>query len=365
MGEIVMNKFIKNIAYVFLMLLIVFLTACGNNQQQVKSSAEKGDSTEPITLKVADSFPTTHVISKEGIVIWMDEVEKLTKGKVSFEYFPSEQLGKADSMLDVVKNNVADIASNVPSYLGDRLLLSTVPELPGTFKTTYQGSQAYNDLLLNNKELKRLHSENGVRPIWGALLGPYQVSTTNKKIKTVEDFKGLKIRASGNTQELIYKSLEASPISMPAPDQYVALQRGTITATSYMVPNWEAYSLQEELKYSTANGAFGTTAFSFVINEKVWGSLPEDVQTALIDAGKTTMEHFSKYMDKEFANSVEKFKKQGIDMYELSDHQLKSIYEIIQEPTFDDWVKKASKNGYNAQSVLDEYLKLVEESQLE
>ncbi|WP_077210411.1 TRAP transporter substrate-binding protein DctP [Bacillus dakarensis] len=363
-----MNKFKRSAVCVFAIFIIFFITACGNDETQVESTTDKEGNVkegETITLKVADSFPTTHVISKEGIVIWMDEVEKLTDGKVTFEHFPSEQLGKADSMLDVVKNNVADIASNVPSYLGDRLLLSTVPELPGTFKTTYQGSQAYNELLLNNEELKRLHSDNGVRPIWGALLGPYQVSTTNKKIQTVEDFKGLKIRASGNTQELIYQSLKASPISMPAPDQYVALQRGTISATSYMVPNWEAYSLQEELKYSTTNGAFGTTAFSFVINERVWESLPQDVQNAMIDAGKTTMEHFSRYLDGEFDESVEKFKIQGIDMYEISNEELESIYSIIQKPTFDDWLKKASKNGYDSQSVLDDYLNLVEQSPLE
>lgn len=363
-----MGKLGKSMVYVFFALLIVFTTACGSKDKQVNSSSESGGKAGKkgtITLKVADSYPTTHVISKEGIDIWMKEVQKLTDGKVTFKYFPAEQLGKADSLLDVLKNNVADIASNVPSYFGDRLMLATVPELPGTFKTTYQGSQAYNKMLLENEEFEKLYSSNGVRPLWGALLGPYQVSTINKKIKTIDDFKGLKIRASGNTQELIYQSLGAAPISMPAPDQYVALQRGTIQATSYMVPNWEAYSLQEELKYSSTNGAFGTTAITYLINEKTWKSLPEDVQKAMIEAGKTTMEHFSKYMDNEFDNSVEKFKKQGIDMYEIPDNELESIYKIIQKPTFEDWIKKASKNGHDAQSVLDEYQRLVKESPLE
>lgn len=367
-----MQKFKWSIMLSVVAFLLVFASACGNGETEettddAANNTDEGtaENEETIELKVADTFPTTHVISAEGITFWMDQVEELTDGKVTFDYYPAEQLGKAGSMLDVVKNNVADITSSVPAYVGDRLILAAVPELPGTFETTYQGSQAYHQLITNNEEFSKLYAENNAVPLWAGLLGPYQISTKDKKVETVEDFKGLKVRASGNTQELIYESLGASPIAMPAPDTYVALQRGTIDATSYMVPNWEAYSLQEEINYSTTNGAFGTTAFSYLINDSVWESLPEDVKEAMKEAGQKTMEHFGKYMDENFDNSVEKFKEQGIDMYEMSDEALEEIYSIIQDPTFEDWIKKASEKGYDAQAVLDEYLQLVEESPLE
>ena len=45
-------------------------------------------------LRVADSFPTGHYIAENQTKPWMEKMKELTGGKVSFQYFPAEQLGK-------------------------------------------------------------------------------------------------------------------------------------------------------------------------------------------------------------------------------------------------------------------------------
>lgn len=334
----------------FAALVIASLAACSNDDS---GTTEAGR--DQITLKVADTFPKTHVISAEGIQYWMDRVEKRTDGRVTFQYFPSEQLGKAGSMLDLVKKNVADVTSSVPAYLGDRLIPAQVSELPGLFDTALQGSLAYDTILHDNEQLQKLYAKNNAHVLWGAVLGPYQVSTKNRKIESVDDFKGLKIRASGNTQELLYRALGASPIAMPAPDTYVALERGTIDGTSYLVPNWEAYSLQEELKYSTINGSFGTTAYGYLINQDTWAQLPKDIQQAMTEAARDTARHFGEYLDNAFDKKVAKFRDMGIDMYDMPDEELAKAYDIVQKPTFEDWRRKVDAKGYDASSILEAY----------
>ena len=52
-----------------------------------------------ITMRVADSFPTGHYIVENGTKPWMAKIKELTNGKVDFEYYPAQQLGKAKDMM--------------------------------------------------------------------------------------------------------------------------------------------------------------------------------------------------------------------------------------------------------------------------
>ena len=53
---------------------------------------------EKITLRLADSLPSGHVIHELVAKPFMELVTKATNGQVTFQHFPSEQLGKAKDM---------------------------------------------------------------------------------------------------------------------------------------------------------------------------------------------------------------------------------------------------------------------------
>ena len=58
------------------------------------SRAALAQPAQTITLKLADSLPTTHYVVVQAAKPWMDRVVQLSKTKVEFQYYPSEQLGK-------------------------------------------------------------------------------------------------------------------------------------------------------------------------------------------------------------------------------------------------------------------------------
>ena len=64
---------------------------------------------QTVTLRVADSFPVGHFIPKGATLPFMDEVTKRSGGRVKFEYFPAQQLGKAADLLNLTQSGVADI----------------------------------------------------------------------------------------------------------------------------------------------------------------------------------------------------------------------------------------------------------------
>jgi TRAP-type C4-dicarboxylate transport system substrate-binding protein len=66
-------------------------------------------SADTITLRVGDSFPGGHYIVPL-LKKWMDEATRRSDGRIKFEYFGSEQLGKAKDLLSLTLSGVSDIS---------------------------------------------------------------------------------------------------------------------------------------------------------------------------------------------------------------------------------------------------------------
>ncbi|WP_449375068.1 hypothetical protein [Bosea thiooxidans] len=86
-------------------------------------------------LRVANSFPAGHYLVKLIIQPWMAEVTKRTNGGITFDYFPSQQIGKAADMLKPTQSGVVDIGYVAPAYVSDKMVASEVAMLPGGFTT--------------------------------------------------------------------------------------------------------------------------------------------------------------------------------------------------------------------------------------
>lgn len=344
-------------------LLVIFVlllfSACSNTSQvsntenvQTNENAQSTTQQDVIKLRVADSVPPTNFISTQGITYWMNRVKELTNNQVEFEYYPNEQLGKASSMLDLTRSKTVEIG--YITYAMDKMPLSRVAELPGAFETAKQGSLAYwklvNELLLEKEYLK-----NGVRPIWAVMLPQYQVLTRDKKIESMDDFKGLKIRTTGGALDLTINALGATPVSMPGPETYTALERGTVDGVVFPITSYEPYQLNKIAKYSTINAQMGSIVIVYAINEDVFQQLPDHVKEAMTQAGNETVEHFSSFLDQEIENLIEKFRGEGLEMYELSDDLLGEIDTIVQN-VWDDWAAKNASSDLTGQEVMERYL---------
>src|SRR5690606_4896683 len=98
------------------------------------SMAAGGHATAQVTLRVADSLPATHFFTEPATRFWWDAVAQLAGPEVTFEHFPAGQLGKAGDLFSLTASGVVDIGYVVPSYAAEKLPLTSVAELPGTFE---------------------------------------------------------------------------------------------------------------------------------------------------------------------------------------------------------------------------------------
>lgn len=108
---------------------------------------------------------------------------------------------------------------------------------------------------------------------------PQETFQSKVPIRSLEDFKGLNIRASG-PGALMFEQFGAVPIAMPGGEVYTAFQTGTVDAGEYsdFMLNWEA-GLQEVTKYIIEpclhNGRTGAGG-DYIVNKDAWNALPKE-----------------------------------------------------------------------------------------
>ena len=106
----------------------------------------------------------------------------------------------------------------------------------------------------------------------------------NKRIASVNDMKGVKMRISG-LQAKALQVFGAVPTMVTAPEGYEALQRGTID--SFGLPyayTFGAYKLHEVSKYATEGMAMNGLLCFEGVSLTAWSKLPDSLKAKLAEA---------------------------------------------------------------------------------
>ncbi len=239
---------------------------------------------QPITLKF-HTFMTP--LSNVWLTMhkpWMDKVERESAGRIKFEAYPAMQLGGTPAQLyDQAKDGVVDIVWTLPGYSAGRFMRTEVFELPFMMNNAEATSRAYWDYVQSVgaedfKETKVLAVN-----VHGA--GVFH--SKDRPIRTVGDFRGLKIRGPSRQTTKMLGYLGAIPIGMPLPAIPDALSKGSIDACVLpweVVPSIKVQELTRfHSEFETSVGALYTAPFVMVMNRKRYESLPVELKT-IIDA---------------------------------------------------------------------------------
>ncbi|NYT62474.1 TRAP transporter substrate-binding protein DctP [Alcaligenaceae bacterium] len=312
---------------------------------------------KPITLRVADSFPATHWLSVEVTKYMMKRVTELTNNDVEFQYYPSEQLGKAKDLLALSVSGVTDIAYVAPAFVGDKMPLSVVGELPlpARSESACPGTMAYWKIakpggILDQKEF----APNGVRLLFTVVLPPYQL-VTKSQFSSLQDIKGMKIRTSGAPKELALRTLGAVPIQIPSPEINEAMGRGTVDGALLPIGSVRPYGLDASARYFTVGENFGSFVANYVISERKWKSLPPQAQKALEQIGEEVSKRGCDIADQQERESIQFLKEKGIKQVDLPQSDVAPLRNM-QNSVGKEWAQALDKRNKAGTEILNAYL---------
>ena len=253
---------------------------------------------DTITIKFAMAVPPAHFTAVAGAKFFMDRAVELSKGRIKFEWYPAEQLGKAKDMLTLVQTGVADMADVVPGYVPDKLPLSGVSELPGQITDSCDGTRTFYELTRPGKFLaKNEYDPQKVHVLMAAPLVPYKIFTTKKQLDRPQDIQGLKLRSAGGASEITMSELGAVSVRLAGPDIHEALSRGTIDGAMYPYLSLKSFDLIDTVKFATEEVRVGSVATTFLFSQARWQTLPEDIRAVLDQAGAEAGMNYCNYMD--------------------------------------------------------------------
>lgn len=171
---------------------------------------------------------------------------KSDKFKVAL--FPASQLGAIPRMIEGIQLGTIEMAAIPPAFLNGIDKRFGVLDAPNLLTGIEQGSKA-----LNDPEFKKVFWGIGERKGIKILAIACEIASdyaTKKPIKTLADFKGLKIRIFGSPMErAVMSSLGATGVPMPLSEVLPALQRGVIDGNKAAITIFVAFKYYNVAKH--------------------------------------------------------------------------------------------------------------------
>lgn len=315
---------------------------------------------QDLKLRLGDSFPVGHYIPENMTKFWMERVTELTGGKVGFDYYPAEQLGKAKDLLALTQTGVMDVGYVGASYVSDKLPLSSVAELPENFTTSCRGTKAFWEIAKPGGALDAAEfAPNDVRILMVLVLPPYQVLTSSAQISDLNSLRGLKLRTTGGAKEIATVKIGAVPVQISAPETRDALTRGTIDGVLFPHSSVLPYDLHPNLKYGTQNVNFGSFVVTYVISQERWDALPEDVQAAFVQAGEEAIVKGCEATDGLDAKDKQTIADAGVTFVSLPAEDETKLMELMGEVS-EEWATELDGRGKPGTDILNAFRQALE-----
>jgi TRAP-type C4-dicarboxylate transport system substrate-binding protein len=231
---------------------------------------------QPLQLKLATFGPPQSYFYAEVLIPWMEAVNKDSNGTVEIKYFGGGVLGNAGNMYDSVQTGAADIGWALLGSVPGKFTKASVVELPFGYDLGEVGALA----------LWRLYAKGVISSdfddvkLFGLTAWPgAEVQTKSKKVTTLEDMKGLKLRAQGRWQAATASAFGVTPVNIPVDEVYQAMDRGVIDGLWSSLVATSQFRVDELAKYfldAPLNGGGGM----LIMKKESYDKLPPEAKAA-------------------------------------------------------------------------------------
>ena len=315
---------------------------------------------QEVVLKLHHIWPTVAMGHLRVAVPWCDDIAKESNNRMRCQILPAMSGGGTPGQLvDRVKDGVDDLVMTLPGYTPGRFPIMEALELPFMTNNAESASAAAWDYY--SKYATKEFPGTKILATWVHDEG--FVSTSGKAVRTLDDFKGLKIRAASRQSTKLLSKLGATPVGMPIPGVADAMTKGTIDG---FLTAWEiipSFKLQEVSKFHTeiepSRPSMFTAGFVFAMNQAKYDSLPPDLKR-IIDkhSGAGLSRTIGRYWDEATAVGRKAAQDRGNTFIKVSPAETDRWIQVS-APLYDEWVGDMDKKGLPGKQMLQDAQDLI------
>ena len=298
------------------------------------------------TAMAAGSFTLNYL--KEN---WVDKVEKMTGGKFKLEILPSKAVVPHREVMSAVSAGILQGDFNaVAYYAGKDAAFGMMGDLIAGYDTAEQ-FQMFCRFGGGREILQKIYDKFTGGKIHIVGCGPFskEALVATKPIRTVEDFKGVKIRSPEGMAAAVFKAVGASPTAIPFPETFTAVEKGIVDAadaSSYS--NNSSLGFYKVAKYPLFPGIHSMAVLNFTVNKAVWDKLGEQGQAALETWYYAAWTDMSRASDVEDRKIAAKDAASGVEIIDWSSEE-RAKFRKIAAGVWEDYAKQSAlaKEAYD------------------
>ena len=240
---------------------------------------------EKIRFILGTAASPPHPFYQAGLM-WKEEVEAKSDGRVEIQYMHSRQLGEERPLFEGV------LSGTIDAMVGSSISLTVfagktafealqLPFLISSYDTLAQvlSSDGARELLadLDSAGLKGISLFEGGQRHYLSSKGP---------VRTMADLAGMKTRVMNMPMHLaIWEAAGAAPVGMNYGEIYTSLETGVIDGVEINVSSMESERFYEAAKHFTYTGHYFWVGM-LIANKAKFDALPEDIQQIMLQAGR-------------------------------------------------------------------------------
>jgi C4-dicarboxylate-binding protein DctP len=300
---------------------------------------------EPIVIKFS------HVVAPDtpkgrAAEYFKKLAEERTKGAVKVEVYPNSQLYKDREEMEALQfGAVQMLAPSLAKFgpLGVRAFeLFDLPYVFPNKETLYR--------VMDGDIGKKLFGMLEAKGITGLAFwdNGFKQMSANKPMRTVEDFKGLKMRIqSSKVLEAQMKALGANPQVMAFSEVYSALQQGVVDGTENPMSNLYTQKMHEVQKHLTLSD-HGYLGYAVIVNKAFWAGLPADIRATLDKAMADTTVFERKIAQEENDEALAKVKASGYTQIYTLPYRDRVVWQQALLPVHKEFEDKIGRDLINS-----------------
>lgn len=321
----------------------------------------KADAKKVYKFTLQNMFSMNHPVTT-SLNVMIEELKKMTDGQIVIQAVPPGALVKSPKIFESVGVGAIDMGTTCSCYHGGILPMAAAAfALPGDPRGVFDILHfIYEDGTIDF--FREAYAKHNV--VYGApLVWDGYALVSKKPVRSWEDLKKLKVRATGTTARTLQK-LDVPAVFIPFAEIYVALSRGTIDAEisgnhaeSFLAKTYEV------AKYQMTPDVSGAQNCEIIINKDRWEELPANLR-AILD---TAMRDFAFRVSRVFSHETKlaraKMEAKGAEYLQMPDEvvtkwkaeSMKVWDEVLakQDPLSAEYIKRVKENlkalGYEIQ----------------
>lgn len=282
-----------------------------------------------------------------------ENINRMTAGAFDVKFFEPGALVPANECFDAVSKGSIDSCFHTAGYdVGKYPALAFFTSVP--FGPQYGEFFAWKKFGGGNEIQQEVYGQHGIKAIDCNAIGPETSGWFKKKVESLEELKGMKIRFFGLGARVMQK-LGASTQLLAGGDIFPALEKGVIDATEFSMPTMDIkYGFYQIAKNNYFPGWHQQVSIGeLLVNQQRWDELPDHFKAVLeIACGENI--HYT-YAETEGVNPgamMEMGDKYGVKVQRWSDAELATFEqawnEVLDEESANDALFKRVADSYRS-----------------